>query len=497
MALSGSITTSSYSGRSVTLNWSATQNVANNTSTIAWSLAGSGSSNGWVVVSELRVTIDGAQVYYRGSDTHTNCYQGTQLANGITVISHANDGSKSITIKVEAGIYNWAINCSGSNTFTLNTIARASSITNVANVALGNVCSVQWIPASVSFTYRLKFALGDWNYTTGIISPAKTTVYTYTGYLIPLDVAYQIKNATTGTMTVYLYTYNGNTQIGSTASKTFTVTVPSNVKPTISSVTATIDNSENSIVQSWGVAVAGFTKVKLTASANGAYGSTISSFTVLGGYNTTQNGSALSYISIPITSSGTKNFVVSAKDSRGRISDAKSATAIFFYEYAKPTVSLFTVSRCAENQKQVTVKANWSFSSVNNKNTSSGMLYYKQSNQMNWTQYGIIDKNTDITLTTEFDETSSYNFRLVVTDALESSVQEEAFVSTMDVLMDFRSGGKGLAIGKVSESDNFEVKMNTIFMGDVFISWECGHIVRVLYPKCNKWKIERTIHNEK
>lgn len=469
MALSGSVTTSSYSGRSVTLNWSATQNVANNTSTIAWSLVGSGSSNGWVAVSELRVTIDGAQVYYRGSDTHTNCYQGTQLASGTTVIYHTNDGSKSVSIKVDAGIYNWAINCSGSNTFTLNTIARASAITNAANVTLGNACNIQWIPASTSFTYRLKFVLGSWNYTTGMISPSRTTTYTYTGYSIPLDVAYQIKNTTTGTMIVSLYTYNGNTQIGSAASKTFTVAVPANMKPTISSVTATIDNSGNSIVQAWGVAVSGFTKVKLTASANGTYGSTISSFTVLGGYNTAQNGSTLSYIGSPITSSGSKIFVVAAKDSRGRISDTKSVTAIFFYEYTKPTISLFTVSRCAENQKQVAVRANWSFSSVNGKNTSSGTLYYKQSNQVNWIRYGEIDKNVDTTLTVEFDETSSYNFRLVVTDALESSAQEEAFVSTMDVLMDFRAGGKGLAIGKISESDNFEVKLNTIFIGDIFI----------------------------
>ena len=88
---------------------------------------------------------------------------------------------------------------------------------------------------------------------------------------------------------------------------------------------------------------------------------------------------------------------------------------------------------------------------------------------MNWIRYGEIDKNVDTTLTVEFDETSSYNFRLVVTDALESSAQEEAFVSTMDVLMDFRAGGKGLAIGKISESDNFEVKLNTIFIGDIFI----------------------------
>lgn len=485
MALSGSVTTSSSSSRSVTLNWSATQNVANNTSTISWSLVGSGSSTGWVVVSELRVTIDGSQEYYRSSSNHTNCYQGTVLASGTKTITHNSDGSRSFTIKVEAGIYQWAINCSGSSTFTLNTIARASSISSAGNVTLGNACSIKWTPASTSFYYKIKFVLGSWNYTTSAIHPNTTSAYTYSSYKIPLDVAKQLPSATSGTMTAYLYTYSSSacsTQIGSTANKTFTVTIPSTVVPTLSTVTASIVNS-NSVINSWGIAVAGYTKVKVEATASGSYSSTISSFAISGGYSTTQNGTSLSYTGGVITSSGSKTFTVVAKDSRTRSSASKTTSAITFYAYSKPTVSSITAERSSTDAKKVIIKANWSYASVNSKNSVTVNLQYKKSSSSSWTTYGSIAKNTNVTLTTDFDETSSYNFRITITDALGNKAQDEAFVSTISVLLDFRAGGKGLGVGKIAESDAMEVALKSIFIGDVKIRVGSSDVSLVDYIK--------------
>lgn len=482
MALSGKVETATYTPSNssntwkVVLNWTATQSVANNTSTISWNIkVSTTSSTGYVVVSEIRAKINGTEVYYRSHDNHTNGYNGTQIASGTTTVDHNSDGTKSVAMSIEAGIYQWAINKSGSNTFTLDTIARASSITTATNKTLGNACSIAWTPASSSFTYKLKFKLGDWEHTTGTISPNTTSAYTYTSYTLPLEVADELPNATTGTMTAYLYTYNGSTQIGSTASKNFTVTVPSSIKPSISSVSATLVNS-NSVISGWGLAVAGYTKVKVTASASGSYGSTISSFDISGGYTTTQNGASLDYTGGVISSSGSKTFTVVAKDSRGRSSDSKSATAITFYAYSKPTVSSFTVARSSSNAKQVVVRANWTFSSVNNKNAATATLYYKKSTETDsqWKTYGVISKNTNVTLTTEFEETSSYNFKVIVTDSLSEEAQEEGFISTIEVTMDFRAGGKGLGIGKIAETDNLEIAFDTIFMGNVYIQSDDG-----------------------
>lgn len=495
MALSGSLYSSTWTGETywgrLYFYWTATQNVANNTSTISWSISAnvgknSGGNSGWITFSELSVKINNESVYYRSASNHTNCSNGTSLASGTKTLTHNSDGTCTFSVSIGAGIYNYSINKTGSSTFTLNTIARASSIDAAWDGVLGGTCGIKWTPASSSFKFKLKFVLGNWNYTTGIISPNTTSQYLYNSYTISLEAANQIPNATSGTMTVYLYTYsdNGSTQIGSTASKTFSVAVPSSVIPTISRVNASIVNS-NSVVNGWGVAVAGYTKVKVEATASGAYSSTIKSFYV-GGYNVTKTGTSLSFTGDVITKSGNHVFDVVATDSRGRKSTQVLSSQIYFYPYSKPTVSAFSVARSSSNAQQIVVKANWSYASVNSKNSATAKLYYKRSTASSWTQYGDItsSKDTNITLSgVTFNEAYSYNFKVVVTDALSNKAQEEAFVSTIEVLMDFRAGGKGLGIGKIAETDNLEVALNSVFIGDVYIKVGNTNVPLVTYIK--------------
>lgn len=123
MALSGSCSTGTWYGQnthgSLVFNWTATQDQSKNQSTISWNIKGSVSS-GHIVYSELSVKINGTSVYYRDASNHTNTYNGTQLASGTKTLTHAADGTCSFTVNIGAGIYNWAINETGSGSFTLN-----------------------------------------------------------------------------------------------------------------------------------------------------------------------------------------------------------------------------------------------------------------------------------------------------------------------------------------------------------------------------------------
>lgn len=464
------------------IEYSYTQNTSTNQSTISHSLKIEQLTDSYDFTGIMTVTyyVAGEAFSYSGNvnmDDKGNTGYTITIKSGTTTVTHNSDGTKTIAFSCSgncnSGGYGPGTISLSSTNVTLTTIARASAITSASAITIGNTCNVVWTPASSSFTYKLKFSLGSWSYTTRTISPNTTSAYTYTGYTLPLAVANQLPSATTGTMTAYLYTYSGSTQIGSTASKTFTVTVPSTVIPTLSNVTATIVNT-NTVISGWGVAVAGYTKVKVSASASGSYGSTISSFTISGGYSITQTGTSLAYTGTVISSSGSKTFKVTAKDSRSRSSASSTTSAITFYAYSKPTVSSFTVSRSSSNAKKVVAKANWTYASVNGNNVITATLYYKKSSNTSWTKYGTISKNTSTTLTTDFDETSSYNFKVVVTDSLSNSAQEEGFVSTIEVTMDFRAGGKGLGIGKIAESDNLEIAFDTIFMGNVYIQNDDG-----------------------
>ena len=67
-----------------------------------------------------------------------------------------------------------------------------------------------------------------------------------------------------------------------------------------------------------------------------------------------------------------------------------------------------------------------------------------------------------------FKTEDSYNFKVVVTDTLLSRIQEERFISTIKVLLDFRAGGKGLGIGKIAEY-NFNIYFTIV----ICISFYC------------------------
>lgn len=131
MASSGSFNTGSSSGRYLTFSWWInSQSTENNTTTIGWQLVGAGSS-GYVIVSEVKVTIDGSQAFYRSTSTHQKVYVGTVVASGTKTITHNADGSRSFSVSVGAGIYQWAISDSvgySSGSWSLTSIPRKATL---------------------------------------------------------------------------------------------------------------------------------------------------------------------------------------------------------------------------------------------------------------------------------------------------------------------------------------------------------------------------------
>lgn len=123
MALSGSCQTSTWTGETTSgklvFNWTATQNQSNNTSTISWNIKAS-VTHGWITYSELSVKINNVSVYYRDATNHTNASNGTQLASGTRTLTHNADGTCSFSVAIGAGIYSYAINKTGSGSFTLD-----------------------------------------------------------------------------------------------------------------------------------------------------------------------------------------------------------------------------------------------------------------------------------------------------------------------------------------------------------------------------------------
>lgn len=476
MALSGTVNSAAYEERYVQLTWTATQSLENNTSTISWALTGAGGSTGkWYMSGGFYVEIDGNVVcnWDVNWTDRIKMYNGTSIASGSITLAHDADGSKTFTININAGIYTLARNCSGSGTFTLNTIARASQpscITypnNTKNVGdLGGTILVHMNRKSTNFTHTVRYS---WYSVSGTIA---TGVADNCQWTIPLSFATQIPSSTSGWGTIYVDTYNGSTKIG-TKSCRFDATVPASIKPTVKSVSATLDNSSNSVVAGWGVGVAGISKVKITASASGSYSSSISSYTISGGVSASQAGSSLNYTSGAL-SSGNKTFNITATDTRGRVSDSVSTSTITVYAYSKPSFSSFTIYRKPSEQNKVSYVVRFSCSSVNGNNTATAYLYYKKSTETAWTTYGELasgtSKSASGTLTTEFPVEYSYDFIVTVWDTIGNSASKSKSITTASVLLDFRAGGKGLGIGKIAETDAMEVDMPAKFLQTIYLN---------------------------
>lgn len=124
----GSFNTTSAEGRYLTFNWSVDNtNISSNYKEIYWSLIGAG-AGGYVTSGNFKVVIDGETVY--SSASRVDVWVGTVIASGYKKIYHNNNGTRSFSASVEAGIYEVAVNCRGSGTWELPTIPRYANITS-------------------------------------------------------------------------------------------------------------------------------------------------------------------------------------------------------------------------------------------------------------------------------------------------------------------------------------------------------------------------------
>ena len=450
MATSGQIQTNTAFGY-VRLAWSeSSQNIANNTTTISYTLSIYRSSNISSSASkDYSITINGVKV---ASGTTTIGGSGTKnIKTGTTTITHTADGSKSFSLSfsLEIGI-TWSGSSigtiTGSGTGTLDTIPRATTPTlSTSSIDMGSSITISTPRASSSFTHTLTYSFGS---ASGTIASSVGTSQSWT---VPLTLANQVPNATSGTCTITCKTYNGSTLIG-TKTVTFTAKVPSSVVPSISSVSVADTNS--AYATQFGALVQGKSKAKFTITAAGSYSSTISSYKTVIESKTYTGASPTTAV---LSGSGNITATITVTDSRGRT--ATTTKTVSVVAYSAPKITSFSVIRSnadgtTNNEgTNATVKVAFSISSVNNKNASSYIIDYKLVSATTWTTLKSgtgYSFNQNVISGAVFNVDSTYDVRLTVTDYF-GKAQAIVDLSTAFTLMDFNANGKAMAIGKVSE----------------------------------------------
>lgn len=473
---SGSFTLTGSQNFAVIIYWSETYNESANTHNVSITACQLVSYNwyGFTYYPSGGLYINGTQVAtFNSSLGSHNCTIGSQ-STGYNIIAASGyqgapwtlsniagnaDGTKSVAIAANFTCYTsdgkggsgWSVN--SSQTVTLKTIPRTSSVSMPAT-AMGSAGTITITRASSSFTHTLTYSFGS---ASGTI--ATKTASTSVSWTPSTSLATQIPNSTSGTCTLTCYTYNGNTLVG-TSTTTVTLSVPASIKPTITSLTAT--RVDGTVPSSWGIYVQTKSKVTLTINgAAGAGGSTISSYSITGGgLSSTQSSVTSGYLN----TSGSITFTGKVCDSRGRWSDEATVT-ITVVAYASPRFTAYNTQRCtsagASSSNGTYAKSTVSFYwwSCSGKNTLTTAVAYKKSTDSSYTSAGVTFSSGAQfifgggNLSVDY----SYDIRFTLTDAFGTVTVIDS-LSTASVLMDFKAGGTGLAVGKVSETENcFEV----------------------------------------
>ncbi len=100
----------------------------------------------------------------------------------------------------------------------------------------------------------------------------------------------------------------------------------------------------------------------------------------------------------------------------------------------------------------------FNYASCSSKNTVTTATYYKKSTEATWINASkTFSSGTAFTFGGSISSESTYDIKYTISDAFNTIFVIDT-ISTASVLMDFKVGGKGISIGKVSEYDDvFEI----------------------------------------
>lgn len=422
--------------------------------------------------------------------------------NAILKIDNVNKGTKnydigSVTTSVEKTLATWSFDITHTSSGTYSGIAEASanvygnlnpsvsvefSLPNIAvNPTLVINSSTDMTTSGSTINYTLGSTNGrstkiqySTNNSTWVDWKTKTSDNTYSETLPSLLSSFP----NTYTPTVYFRAITGNYSSGS---KSKTITISSSIKPSISSVVINPVNTY-SILTNNNLFVKSLTKPRITTTAS-AYangGATLKQYdlTALEGYNSsiskTNVGNNSTY-GTAFQKSGSYSATVKVIDTRGG-NVSKTSSAITVIDYYNPSITSVSVQRCLQNgtlsdtgtycKLSVTYKIAPIPNGGTNYNTKS--LKYKIGSG-SWTTISISSYNTTITqvIGGSLSTNSSYQISVQLQD-LTTTVTQVVTLPTSFVLVSKKSGGKGIAFGKIAEHIGMEISLDTTFNNRVF-----------------------------
>ena len=153
---------------------------------------------------------------------------------------------------------------------------------------------------------------------------------------------------------------------------------------------------------------------------------------------------------------------------------AATLYAVWELAYSKPRITNISVNRVNTNGQSDDqgTRCKVTFSWATDKAAPTITISYRQTTSTNWSDVTLTAQNTSGTveqiLSAEFSIDKSYEVKVTVADSVGSSYVTRT-LSSGKFIIDFKSGGDGIAIGKAAENAGFDVYMDTKFEKSVTI----------------------------
>ena len=325
---------------------------------------------------------------------------------------------------------------------------QSSFTLSTTNVEAGKAITANIAIQDATATHRLTWQFGT--RTSVVTTAAGVASSSFTPPLAWLD---QIPNATSGLASCTLETINSSGTVVGSQVLYFNILAPSSVVPSISAFTAT--RVDNSVPSAWGVYVQGQSGVTAKATAAGAYGSTITGYTLTGDGKT---ASAATLSIAKISGSGTLTFKATVVDSRGR--SASKTLTIDVVAWSSPTIKTLSVGRCNADGSanpagsSILVNLTGAIASVSSKNNASVTVKYRAQGSTTWLSgaTGAVASGSWVIAADAALPTNAYEVQAVLTDAFTSATQTTV-LPTAECFLDQMPGRKRLGIGGYNDTD--------------------------------------------
>lgn len=449
-------------------------NVANNTSNVTVKVQVWRTNTGYETygTGTCYVTIDGVNYSQAITTSQKFTYNSyTEVFNRTLNITHNQNGSKTIYVSSYINHSRFDSNSQGFNV-NLTNIPRGATITNAPNFTDTGNPTITYSNTAGSQVSSLQACISLTGSNDDIAYrniPINGTSYTFNLTQAERNI---LLNATSGkTRTVYFYiktVLSGNTFYSNKA-VTFSVV---NANPTIESISyADVNSSITAITgnNQWIVRNKSTLQITLT-NLTALKGATLSSATVnINGVVKSFSGISGSSLSSANLNFGTINVssninaTIILTDSRGFSTTYTKAITVLNYETPYATINL---ARRNNFYTECDLLVDCTFSSLNNTNSITIQYQTKKVSDSSYGALTTIQNNVETTI--NLDNSYQWNVKIVITDALGSSVNYVLFVDKGIPLFFVDKDKNSIGINCFPENDE-SLEVNGFIVGGVVL----------------------------